>query len=126
MSSGHVALNPKFFLPPIVSIPEDDELEHSNGRVSPTGHRKDFVGKPMTSKQRNNQIKKNINSALKITDKEFNELSPSEKKAYEQWLRDLLKSWQEKSHREIMSLKIKGGKSRRNRSKRGKKTLKKH
>jgi hypothetical protein len=118
MSSGNAVFTP---IPNIRVEKSGRDLEVSNGRVSPKGP---SVQRAMTSKEINMKSKKNIERALKITDKEFNALSPSEQKAYENWLRDLLKSWQESSMREKIGLR--GGKSRKNRSKRGKKTLKKY
>jgi hypothetical protein len=118
MPSGNAVFTPV----PHIHIEENrTHSEVSNGRLSPKGH---SVQRAMTAKERKIQNEKNIERALKITDKEFNALSPSQKKAYEQWLRDLLKAWQEKSM--AARLGIRGGKSRRNRSKRGKRTLKKY
>jgi len=121
MSSGNAVFTPI----PHIEVKENGvKPEVSTGRISPKGP---SVQRAMTPQERNMKSKQNIERALKITDKEFNALSPSEQKAYEQWLRDLLKSWQESSMREKMGLR--GGKSRKNRSKRskrGKKTLRKH
>jgi hypothetical protein len=118
MPSGNAVFTPV----PHIQIEENGvKPEVLNGRLSPKGH---SVQRAMTAQERNIQSKKDIERALKITDKEFNAFSPSEKKAYEQWLRDLLKSWQDRSLAEKLG--IRGGKSRRNRSKRGKRTLKKH
>jgi hypothetical protein len=121
MSSGNAVFTP---IPEIQIQENGKHQEVSTGRISPKGP---SVQRAMTSKEINMKSKKNIERALKITDKEFNALSPSEQKAYENWLRDLLRSWQESSMREKMGLR--GGKSRKNRSnksKRGKKTLRKH
>lgn len=72
----------------------------TNGRLSPKGS---SVQKPATSKERIEEMKKITDVLLKLPDKVINSFSPEEKKEYEEFLREVLKSWQDHRIREIVT-----------------------
>ena len=85
----------------------------TNGRLSPKGR---SVGFPLTAKQRNEEMKEVVRKLLTLKDHEINSFSPEEKKEYEDFLRDVLKSWQDHRIREIVTPR-KSSKMRRRRNK---------
>ena len=104
-TTNHISITP---VPPVVVIGRSPSPSTTNGRLSPKGR---SVEKPLTDKERFEQMKKIADILLKLKDHEINSFSPAEKEEYEIFLRDLLKSWQEHRIREIVS----SGKKRKNR-----------
>jgi len=107
--SGNVAFTP---VPPISVVGRSPSPSKTNGRVSPKGK---SVERPATSKERFEEMKKIADVLLKLKDHEIDSFTPAEKKEYEDFLRELLKSWQEHRIREIVSSGKRGGKKRKNR-----------
>ena len=109
MPSGNVAITP---VPPVRIDGRSISPPRSNGRMSPKGR---SVEKPLTDKERFEQMRKIADVLLKLKDHEINSFSPEEKKEYEDFLRDILKSWQDHRIREILSSGKRGGKKRKTR-----------
>jgi tyrosyl-tRNA synthetase len=110
MPSGNVAFTP---VPPVVVHGKNSFPSGTKGSISPKGS---SVERPATSKERLEEMKKIADILLRLPDKVINNFSPEEKKEYEDFLRDLLKSWQDHRMREIFTPK-KSRKMRRRRNK---------
>jgi len=110
MPSGNVAFTP---VPHVRINGRSPSPPKLSGRVSPTGR---SVERPATSRERLEEMKKIADILLKLPDNVINNFSPEEKKEYEDFLRELLKSWQDHRIREIVTPKKSRKMRRRNKT----------